>query len=85
MPSGSYLVLENIGKESDDVAKLGEVMEDFPSAEFTLVPRTRAEMERFFEGIELVEPGLVYVDHWRPDGPPPEYETRHPCGVGRKP
>jgi hypothetical protein len=83
--SGSYLVLENIGKESDDVAKLGEVMEDFPNAEFTLVPRTRAEMARFFEGTELIEPGIVYVDHWRPDGPLPDYETRHPCGVGRKP
>jgi S-adenosyl methyltransferase len=85
VPSGSYLVLENIGKELEDTAKLGEVMEDFPGAKFTLVPRTRAEMKRFFEGTELVEPGLVYVDHWRPDGPPPDYETRHPCGVGRKP
>lgn len=85
VPSGSYLVLENIGKESDDVARLGEVMKDLPEAEFTLVPRTRAEMARFFDGLELVEPGIVYVDNWRPDGPPPEYETRHPCGVGRKP
>jgi hypothetical protein len=85
VPSGSYLVLENIGKESDDVAKLGEVMTDFPDAQFTLVPRTRAEMQRFFEGTELIEPGLVYVDQWRPDGPLPDYETRHPCGVGRKP
>jgi hypothetical protein len=85
VPSGSYLVLENIGKESDDVARLGEVMKDLPTAEFSLVPRTRADMERFFEGVELVEPGIVFVDHWRPDGPAPEYETRHPCGVGRKP
>jgi hypothetical protein len=85
VPSGSYLVLDNIGKELEDTAKLGEVMEDFPNAEFTLVPRTRAELMRFFEGTELVEPGLVYVDHWRPDGRLPDYETRHACGVGRKP
>jgi hypothetical protein len=85
VPSGSYLVLENIGKESDDVARLGEVMKDLPEAEFNLVPRTRADMERFFEGVDLIEPGIVFVDDWRPDGPPPEYETRHPCGVGRKP
>jgi hypothetical protein len=85
VPSGSYLVLDNIGKELEDTAKLGEVMEDFAGAKFTLVPRTRAEMERFFEGTELVEPGLVYIDHWRPDGPLPDYETRHSCGVGRKP
>ena len=85
VPSGSYLVLENIGKESDDVARLGEAMADVAEARFSLVPRTRAEMERFFSGTELVEPGLVYVDQWRPDGPLPDYETRHPCGVGRKP
>ena len=85
VPSGSYLVLENIGKESDDLTKLGEVMEDFPEAQFTLVPRSRAEMARFFEGTELIEPGLVFVDQWRPDGPLPDYETPHPCGVGRKP
>jgi len=81
---GSYLVLENVGKESEDVAKVGEVMKDLPDAAFTLVPRTRAEMERFFEGTELVEPGIVFVDNWHPDGPLPDYETRHPCGIGRK-
>jgi hypothetical protein len=85
VPSGSWLVLDNIGKEREESAKLGEVMKDPAGAEFTLVPRSRAEIERFFDGVELVEPGLVYIDHWRPDGPLPEYETRHPCGVGRKP
>ncbi|GAA2874901.1 SAM-dependent methyltransferase [Streptosporangium fragile] len=31
--------------------------------------RTSAEVLRFFDGLELVEPGLVYVRHWRPDNP----------------
>ena len=31
--------------------------------------RTRAEIEVFFEGLELVEPGLVFVPLWRPEGP----------------
>jgi hypothetical protein len=85
LPSGSYLVLDNIGKERDEGVKLGQVMERMDGAGFTLVPRTRAELAPFFEGLELVDPGLVYIDHWRPDGPLPEYETRHPCGVARKP
>lgn len=85
LPPGSYLVLENIGKESDDVARLGELIENLPDAHFTLVPRTRAEMVRFFDGTEVIEPGVVFVDQWRPDGALPSYETRHPCGVGRKP
>jgi hypothetical protein len=86
IPSGSYLVLDNIGRENDALADdFGEAMSAFPGADFTLVPRTSAEVAEFFEGLELVEPGLVFVDHWRPDGPLPDYETRHPCGVARKP
>jgi len=29
--------------------------------------RTREQVERFFAGLELVEPGLVQVHQWRPD------------------
>ncbi|MEU4832566.1 SAM-dependent methyltransferase [Streptosporangium sp. NPDC023615] len=29
--------------------------------------RTMAEVGRFFDGLRLVEPGLVYVPDWRPD------------------
>jgi O-methyltransferase involved in polyketide biosynthesis len=85
VPSESYLVLENVGRESSDLTELGQVMEHLPDAGFTLVPRSRAELARFFDGLELVEPGLVFVDDWRPDGPPPDYKTPHPCGVARKP
>jgi hypothetical protein len=30
--------------------------------------RTHAEAEEFFEGLELVEPGVVQVHKWHPDG-----------------
>ena len=78
IPSGSYLVLEQVGRENDAMKSLGHT-------DFTMVPRTRDEVTGFFDGVELVEPGLVFVDQWRPDGPLPDNETRHPCGVGRKP
>jgi S-adenosyl methyltransferase len=29
--------------------------------------RSRAQVERFFSGMDLVEPGLVAVEEWRPD------------------
>jgi SAM-dependent methyltransferase len=32
-----------------------------------LVMRSRDEIERFFEGYDMVEPGLVSPPHWRPD------------------
>jgi hypothetical protein len=32
-------------------------------------PRTREKVLRFFDGTELVDPGLVYIRQWRPDSP----------------
>jgi hypothetical protein len=34
--------------------------------------RTGAEIQRFFDGLEMVEPGLSALARWWPDGPPPE-------------
>jgi len=50
--------------------------------------RSREQIARFFDGLDLVEPGLVYLPEWRPDEP-----VRRPLdpgsmlmlgGVGRK-
>jgi len=51
--------------------------------------RSREQITRFFDGLDLVEPGLVFLPEWRPDTP-----VRLPLdpgsmlmlgGVGRKP
>jgi SAM-dependent methyltransferase len=34
-----------------------------------LIMRTKEEVERFFNGFDLVEPGVVPLPHWRPDVP----------------
>ncbi|MEV8635461.1 SAM-dependent methyltransferase [Streptosporangium sp. NPDC051023] len=50
--------------------------------------RTRKQVLRFFDGLDLVDPGLVYLRHWHPENP---LTTRGPektwtvGGVGRKP
>jgi hypothetical protein len=31
--------------------------------------RPRADILRFFDGFELLDPGLVMIPHWRPDAP----------------
>jgi hypothetical protein len=54
------------------------------------VVRSRDEIGRFFHGLDMVEPGLVPIDEWRPDGghPPPRDGRRVPPiygGLGRKP
>jgi hypothetical protein len=33
----------------------------------TMRPRARADIARYFEGLEIIEPGLQVVHHWRPD------------------
>jgi S-adenosyl methyltransferase len=49
--------------------------------------RTWDENRRFFEGLEMVEPGLVYANTWRPDADTPvrnQVETLYVGGIGRK-
>ena len=55
-----------------------------------LVARSREEITRFFNGLELVEPGLVTTSRWRPEpkpsGEPEEAEeVAQYAGVARKP
>ncbi|MGA4845219.1 SAM-dependent methyltransferase [Streptomyces sp. G5(2025)] len=52
-----------------------------------LIMRTRDEIARFFEGYDMVEPGLVPMPHWRPDTAPDEedpYSFSGFAGVGQK-
>jgi hypothetical protein len=32
-------------------------------------PRSKAEVTAFFDGLDLVEPGVIRVPEWRPDHP----------------
>ncbi|MET9337706.1 SAM-dependent methyltransferase [Nonomuraea sp. NPDC003804] len=65
MAPGSYLVLShacpNRPVESEDIASVY----DLATAGIRL--RDRAEVTPFFDGLELVEPGLVNVAEWRPE------------------
>jgi hypothetical protein len=56
-----------------------------------LVPRKRSDVARFFDGFEMVEPGLVWLNTWRPDPDmvdefkdKPEHSSFY-VGVGRLP
>ncbi|SEU46368.1 SAM-dependent methyltransferase [Nonomuraea wenchangensis] len=64
---GSYVVISHGTGEKHDrqnAAAIGQVYESAMPYQM----RTRAEIERFFTGLDLVEPGLVPVTDWRPDG-----------------
>ncbi|QGV82438.1 SAM-dependent methyltransferase [Streptomyces ficellus] len=52
-----------------------------------LIMRTRDEVTRFFDGFEMVEPGLVSMPEWRPENPVDQedpYAFSGFAGVGRK-
>lgn len=44
-----------------------ELEEVYKSSTMPVYPRTKAELERFFVGMTMVEPGIVDAVAWRPD------------------
>ena len=90
MPPGSYLAISHLTADIAATAE-AEAMRFFARALSermveNMVLRDRAEMTRFFDGLELVEPGVVQADQWR-TGADPSVPSKVAvyCGVGRKP
>jgi hypothetical protein len=86
---GSYLVLAHATTESrPTVAQAAETVYN-RSVSTGIRVRSRADILRFFDGFELLDPGLVYIPQWRPDSPddvpadPSKFWVL--VGVGRKP
>jgi hypothetical protein len=84
LPSGSYLALTHPTQDFDPKA-MSVVTQAARGGGMTFAPRGRAEVERFFGGWTLEEPGLVPVKVWRPnteqDDPKSAYYW---AGVARK-
>lgn len=87
LPSGSYLVLCDPTTEVHREAVLDAIRRWNESATPLIIPRSRRELIRFFDGLELLEPGVVQSSLWRPEaselGTPAEVFNFG--GVGRKP
>jgi SAM-dependent methyltransferase len=81
---GSYLVLSQFSSESDQqaMAALRAVAAGTPVETYF---RSQAEILRFFDGFELVEPGLTSVREWRQDTISEPTRLKIAGAVGRKP
>ncbi|WP_326653810.1 MULTISPECIES: SAM-dependent methyltransferase [unclassified Streptomyces] len=66
LPSGSYLVLSQLTADFDPPA-VQRGVDMYAAGGVTLVPRSYAEIGRFFEGLEPTEPGIVQLTQWHPE------------------
>jgi trans-aconitate methyltransferase len=87
LPPGSYLAISHPASDIH-VAAQAEAQKRYNERVSTpQTMRNRAEVTRFFDGLDLVRPGVVYVHEWRPDPgdvPPADGVSAH-GGVARKP
>lgn len=91
MAPGSHLALTHVCHDGVDqsLIRQGTALYDSASAPFTT--RSEARIASFFDGFELLEPGIVEVSRWRPplttvdDAPPAPGRARMIGGVGRLP
>jgi S-adenosyl methyltransferase len=93
VPSGSYLVLTHFCDPEDDGP--GTQLARFVEGVFgrsglgPVAFRPREEIEAFFDGLDLVEPGVTRLRDWWPDGPLMASATQEDemilGGVARKP
>jgi hypothetical protein len=88
--SGSYLVISHGttgNAENDPTDTVGGVTNVHRQASAQLHVRPEPEIQRFFEGFNLVDPGVVWLTEWRPSpADPPTTQPRSlRAGVGRKP
>jgi S-adenosyl methyltransferase len=86
LPSGSYLAM-NDGSDFDPTYVQVITQYNARSGAVPYTPRSVAQIAGFFEGLELVEPGVVSVTRWRPEHSPwgDPAEVSGAGGVARKP
>jgi hypothetical protein len=86
VPSGSYLALSHPARDihAAEMAAMADRLNAMMAEKVTF--RSQAEVQPFFAGLELVEPGMTNVPDWRPES---DEEASSPAalwsGVARKP
>jgi S-adenosyl methyltransferase len=82
LPPGSYLALSHVSL--DAYAAAGEELNKMYTSSIDAQNRSPEQIARFFEGLDLVEPGLVTTPRWRQGEPlPPEELHPNYAGVAR--
>ncbi|MGW4031566.1 SAM-dependent methyltransferase [Streptomyces sp. NPDC004838] len=83
LPSGSYLVISDSTATSEGMIAASDAYNSSGAVPYYV--RSVEDIAGFFDGLELVEPGISRVTEWRPEGGGPAEAVDAYCGVGRKP
>jgi hypothetical protein len=83
---GSYLVISHVTADHIPARTAADAHAAYDGASAPGVARTRADIARFFAGLDMIDPGLVSTTAWRPAyiGPPSTYPALFYAGIGRK-
>ena len=85
MAPGSYLVISHVTGDELPAEAAERARQLYENSSAPGVMRTRAEVARFFAGLELVPPGVVNASSWGASVPARKsYRTIFYAGVGRK-
>jgi hypothetical protein len=82
VPAGSFLVVSDGTNTSREIVE-GQRVANQSGHPYHL--RSPEEISGYFDGLELVEPGVVSIPRWRPEAGPEPPAMDGYCGVGRKP
>ena len=85
VPPGSYLVLSHPARDVETERSARAAQRYNEQVATPMHRRTRAEVARFFDGLDLIEPGLVQMHQWRPEATDPVAPSSGYAVVGRKP
>jgi hypothetical protein len=87
VPPGSYLAVSHPGSDlipPETLREMTDIGKRRGQQEYT--SRSGEQVARFFDGMDLVEPGLVRVEEWRPEPEPSDTGRSFVwSAVGRKP
>ena len=87
VPPGSYLAISLGASDLAEQETMRSIADSWNSGSQQRVTwRSREQVARFFAGLDLIEPGLVPVEEWRPEpGTTDEGKSIGWCAVARKP
>ncbi|MGH3391753.1 MAG: SAM-dependent methyltransferase [Actinomadura sp.] len=64
---GSYLALSHLTIDGPPADRVEDIQEKYKNASAPMVFRDRAAITRFFDGFELIDPGVVHLTEWHSD------------------